>query len=245
MGLAEKIRNKNVRLTANLRLLYCWCHSRRRIKNRNRSFRQTESLSHCQNQWTYPKDTSSRCHAHYRSTGRRGKEVGRPSERGASGFMETGWCSIFLCRKRIECHQSSSRVWYKVWFVRGKLQSTLDIVLSESLIELKAAKRALAKFEGVEVTDISPVSRFLAGGIGGVCAQFSIYPLDTLKFRVQCESVQGGPRGNALIRQTIAGMWRSSGVVGFYRGLPMGVLGIFPYRYIRTHLNLCLLLTVV
>ncbi|RPA87951.1 mitochondrial carrier [Ascobolus immersus RN42] len=108
-------------------------------------------------------------------------------------------------------------------------------VLPESGIKFgsfEAAKRMLARFEGVEVADISPVSRFLAGGIGGVCAQFAIYPLDTLKFRVQCESVEGGLRGNALIRQTIVHMWKSSGVPGFYRGLPMGVLGIFPYSAI-------------
>jgi solute carrier family 25 phosphate transporter 23/24/25/41 len=63
-------------------------------------------------------------------------------------------------------------------------------------------------------------------------AQAVVYPLDTLKFRMQCETVAGGERGNALLVQTAKKMWAKNGVVGFYRGLPMGLVGMFPYAAI-------------
>lgn len=46
---------------------------------------------------------------------------------------------------------------------------------------------------------------------------------------MQCETVSGGQRGNKLIISTFMKMWRSNGIVAFYRGLPMGLIGIFPY----------------
>ena len=49
---------------------------------------------------------------------------------------------------------------------------------------------------------------------------------------MQCETVEGGLSGNALISETARKMWRSSGLVGFYRGLPMGLIGMFPYSAI-------------
>ena len=40
------------------------------------------------------------------------------------------------------------------------------------------------------------MSKFVAGGIAGMVAQFAVYPLDTLKFRLQCDTVHGGLTGN-------------------------------------------------
>lgn len=58
-------------------------------------------------------------------------------------------------------------------------------VFPESAIKFgsfEAAKRFLIRLEGkTDTRDISPVSRFLAGGIGGVMSQAAIYPIDTLK----------------------------------------------------------------
>ncbi|KAK4696505.1 hypothetical protein P7C71_g1434, partial [Lecanoromycetidae sp. Uapishka_2] len=42
-------------------------------------------------------------------------------------------------------------------------------------------------------------------------------------------AVKGGERGNALIITTARKMWASSGLYSFYRGLPMGLIGMFPY----------------
>ncbi|EPS40204.1 hypothetical protein H072_5976 [Dactylellina haptotyla CBS 200.50] len=106
-------------------------------------------------------------------------------------------------------------------------------VMPESAIKFgsfEAAKRVFARMEGKDdPKQISAVSRFFAGGVGGVVSQFAVYPIDTLKFRMQCEMVAGGPRGNQLIAETAKKLWMTG---GFYRGLPLGLVGIFPYSAI-------------
>ncbi|KAH0545583.1 hypothetical protein FGG08_000414 [Glutinoglossum americanum] len=109
-------------------------------------------------------------------------------------------------------------------------------VMPESAIRFgsyEAAKGAFAKFEGHnDPKQISNISKYIAGGIGGVVSQFSVYPIDTLKFRMQCSTVEGGLRGNKLIVDTAKKMWTTGGVRTYYRGLPMGLVGIFPYSAI-------------
>jgi len=63
-------------------------------------------------------------------------------------------------------------------------------------------------------------------------SQAVVYPLDTLKFRMQCETVPGGEHGSRLIWHTAQKMWMHNRVVAFYRGLPMGLVGMFPYAAI-------------
>jgi solute carrier family 25 phosphate transporter 23/24/25/41 len=63
-------------------------------------------------------------------------------------------------------------------------------------------------------------------------AQFCVYPIDTLKFRLQCETVQGGPQGNALLFRTAKKMWADGGFRAAYRGLGLGLIGMFPYSAI-------------
>jgi len=79
---------------------------------------------------------------------------------------------------------------------------------------------------------ISQPSQFVAGGLAGMVAQAVVYPLDTLKFRMQCETVPGGEHGNKLLLHTAQKMWVRNGIVAFYRGLPMGLVGMFPYAAI-------------
>ncbi|CAZ85743.1 unnamed protein product [Tuber melanosporum] len=109
-------------------------------------------------------------------------------------------------------------------------------ILPESAIKFgsfEAAKRALSRLEGTnDASNISPISRFLAGGIGGVVSQFSIYPIDTLKFRMQCELVENGSTGNKLILETFRKTWSNGGPQAFYKGLPLALIGIFPYSAI-------------
>ena len=64
-------------------------------------------------------------------------------------------------------------------------------IFPESAIKFfsyESAKRGFAKYyDGVEDTrDISGISRFLSGGIGGITSQLSIYPVETLKVSVCC-----------------------------------------------------------
>ena len=46
---------------------------------------------------------------------------------------------------------------------------------------------------------------------------------------MQCELVNGGPRGVSLITATASKMWRAGGYKPYYRGLTWGLIGQFPY----------------
>jgi len=112
----------------------------------------------------------------------------------------------------------------------GELRARTDISQFGSY---EAAKKALAALEGHgDPTYINPWSKFIAGGLAGMTAQFCVYPLDTLKFRLQCETVAEGPTGNALLVQTAKKMWASGGLRATYRGVTMGLVGMFPYSAI-------------
>ncbi|OJJ66857.1 hypothetical protein ASPBRDRAFT_187537 [Aspergillus brasiliensis CBS 101740] len=106
-------------------------------------------------------------------------------------------------------------------------------VMPESAIKFGAyesAKRAFARLEGHgDPKRLMPVSQFLSGGCGGMVAQCFVYPLDTLKFRMQCDTVEGGLKGNQLIAATFKKVWCKHGLLGFFRGLPLGLVGMFPY----------------
>ncbi|KAK6199490.1 mitochondrial carrier domain-containing protein [Scheffersomyces amazonensis] len=94
----------------------------------------------------------------------------------------------------------------------------------------EATKRFLARVEGVDDTSkLSKGSNYLSGGIGGVCAQFTTYPIDTLKFRVQCSNLDSNIKGNDLLILTAKEMYKEGGFRIFYRGLYVGLSGIFPY----------------
>lgn len=49
---------------------------------------------------------------------------------------------------------------------------------------------------------------------------------------MQNETVKGGLHGNALIVQTARSMWKQGGLRACYRGLGLGLLGMFPYSAI-------------
>lgn len=59
--------------------------------------------------------------------------------------------------------------------------------MPESAIKFGAyegAKRAMAQYEGHgNPKQLSPFSKFIAGGMGGSISQLFVYPIDTLKFR--------------------------------------------------------------
>ncbi|KAI1973115.1 hypothetical protein LOZ53_004160 [Ophidiomyces ophidiicola] len=109
-------------------------------------------------------------------------------------------------------------------------------VMPESAIKFGAYEASRRMFAGIEghhdPKQLLPVSQFLAGGIGGMVSQCFVYPLDTLKFRMQCETVEGGLQGNRLILATAKKMWSSNGISAYYRGLQLGLIGMFPYAAI-------------
>ncbi|GAA5852268.1 hypothetical protein JCM9279_002483 [Rhodotorula babjevae] len=109
-------------------------------------------------------------------------------------------------------------------------------IFPESAIKFlsyESAKRVFAQYwdRVPDQTLISNSSRFVAGGIGGVVSQFCIYPIESLKTRVMSSS-GGCAKGNALILQTARDMWAKGGFRFFFRGLPAGLIGVFPYSAI-------------
>ncbi|KAI2789613.1 putative mitochondrial carrier [Penicillium oxalicum] len=109
-------------------------------------------------------------------------------------------------------------------------------VMPESAIKFGAyesSKQAFARLEGHnDPKKLRPTSQFLSGGIGGMVAQCFVYPVDTLKFRMQCSTIEGGLRGNKLIFATAQKVVAANGIFGFFRGLPLGLVGMFPYAAI-------------
>lgn len=49
---------------------------------------------------------------------------------------------------------------------------------------------------------------------------------------MQCETIEGGLHGNKLIAQTARKMWSQGKLLPYYRGLGMGLAGMFPYSAI-------------
>lgn len=131
--------------------------------------------------------------------------------------------------------QAARTLWKQGGFKAFYVGNGLNVfkVFPESAMKFgcfEATKRILARVEGVDdTTKLSKTSTYLAGGLGGVCGQFAVYPIDTLKFRLQCSNIDSSLRGNALLISTAQNMYKEGGARLFYRGLLVGVSGIFPY----------------
>lgn len=61
---------------------------------------------------------------------------------------------------------------------------------------------------------------------------FAAYPVDTLRFRMQCEMKEGGATGTRLMQETARKMWAQGGIRTFYRGFFWGLVGQYPYSAI-------------
>ncbi|KAG8966447.1 hypothetical protein FRC03_011985 [Tulasnella sp. 419] len=106
-------------------------------------------------------------------------------------------------------------------------------IFPESAIKFlsyESCKRLLAKhWDRVEdQRNISGSSRFISGGVGGIISQFAIYPLETLK--TQMMSSSKGAKNS--MREAAIRTWKLGGVQAYYRGLAIGLLGVFPYSAI-------------
>ncbi|CCD25570.1 Ca(2+)-binding ATP:ADP antiporter SAL1 NDAI_0F02520 [Naumovozyma dairenensis CBS 421] len=91
-------------------------------------------------------------------------------------------------------------------------------------------KRAMSNFNGNKnVDDLSRFHTYIAGGLAGMVSQISIYPIDTLKFRIQCAPLDCKLKGNQLLFATASNMYKEGGLGMFYKGAIVGAVGIFPY----------------
>jgi len=114
-------------------------------------------------------------------------------------------------------------------------------IVPESAIKFwafESAKSILAKATDAEdKNSISVGARFIAGGMAGLCSQFTIYPLETLKTRIMSsKTVDSAPqaptngKSQSLILSTARQMYQSGGIRAFWPGLMLGLVGVFPYQ---------------
>ncbi|ORZ02460.1 mitochondrial carrier domain-containing protein [Syncephalastrum racemosum] len=116
-------------------------------------------------------------------------------------------------------------------------------IVPESAIKFysyETCKRMIATALDCEDKDSIPTgARFLAGGVAGICAQFSIYPVETLKTRVMSiqrdtaatpAQAQTAGVSRSLIFDTIKSMYARAGLRAFWPGLTLGLVGVFPYQ---------------
>lgn len=101
------------------------------------------------------------------------------------------------------------------------------------------SKRFFARYwdHVADQTEISGSSRFVSGGIGGITSQLMIYPVETLKTQLQSNLGQDRPKSKGEIMEgalvkTARGMWKRGGLKAYYRGLTLGLIGVFPYSAI-------------
>ncbi|TIB67582.1 hypothetical protein E3P77_01440 [Wallemia ichthyophaga] len=107
-------------------------------------------------------------------------------------------------------------------------------IFPESAIKFlsyETAKRIFAKHwdKVADQTDISGTSRFIAGGLGGITSQFVIYPVETVKTRMMSTASH---TSKTTVLQTARDIYQKAGRRAFYRGLPAGLCGVFPYSAI-------------
>lgn len=99
-------------------------------------------------------------------------------------------------------------------------------IIPESAIKFysyETCKRLVATTFGYDDKDSIPTTaRFMAGGTAGMCAQFSIYPVETLKTRVMSLQREGkvtNSRQHSIILDTIKSMYTKGGIRAFWPGL--------------------------
>lgn len=116
-------------------------------------------------------------------------------------------------------------------------------IVPESAIKFyvfETAKSVMAEFTHSEDKNSIPVgARFIAGGVAGLCAQFCIYPVETLKTRIMSSMIiqPDKPPSEAyktkqkhIIFNTAKKLYTTRGIRGFWPGLTVSLMGVFPYQ---------------
>ncbi|KAN0132866.1 mitochondrial carrier [Lactarius tabidus] len=75
-------------------------------------------------------------------------------------------------------------------------------------------------------TQLTPLGYALAGALGGCFSNAAVYPLDTLKTRIQADAGHG-----RSVRALIMRILKEEGIAGFYRGFGATMLNTFSMQY--------------
>ncbi|KLO17420.1 adenine nucleotide transporter [Schizopora paradoxa] len=82
---------------------------------------------------------------------------------------------------------------------------------------------------------LTPFGYALAGALGGVFSNAVVYPLDTVKTRIQAENSSSGEKGKGKQKLTMTGVLlrvlREEGVSGLYNGFGASMLNTFSMQY--------------
>lgn len=117
-------------------------------------------------------------------------------------------------------------------------------IVPESAIKFyvfETAKSVMAELTHSEDKNSIPVSaRFIAGGVAGLCAQFCIYPVETLKTRIMSSMIiqpdkpppseEFKAKQKHIIFNTAKKLYTTRGIRGFWPGLTVSLMGVFPYQ---------------
>ena len=133
---------------------------------------------------------------------------------------------------RVTLASAARAVWHEGgWraFWRGNGANVAKVVpeTATKYVAFDALKSALASDPG----NATVLERFAAGGMAGAAAQTVVYPLEIVKTRVSLSA------GGCSMATVIAGVLRTEGARGLFKGLTPSLVGIFPYAGIDLMAN--------
>ncbi|KAI0749678.1 adenine nucleotide transporter [Daedaleopsis nitida] len=80
-------------------------------------------------------------------------------------------------------------------------------------------------------TQLTPFGYALAGGLGGCFSNAVIYPLDTVKTRIQAATVGASEQEKLGVLSVLQSILREEGFMGYYRGFMATMLNTFSMQY--------------
>ena len=133
---------------------------------------------------------------------------------------------------RVTLASAARAVWHEGgWraFWRGNGANVAKVVpeTATKYVAFDALKKTLASDPG----NATVLERFAAGGMAGAAAQTVVYPLEIVKTRVSLSA------GGCSMATVIAGVLRTEGSRGLFKGLTPSLVGIFPYAGIDLMTN--------
>jgi len=81
-----------------------------------------------------------------------------------------------------------------------------------------------------QVTELSPFGYALAGALGGVFSNAIVYPLDTVKTRIQAATSSDGTT-KPTIMSLLVTILKNEGIGGYYKGFGANMLNTFSTQY--------------
>jgi len=124
---------------------------------------------------------------------------------------------IIQSLQKITMEEGSRGLW------RGNFANVIKII-PESGIRFLCYENYKKALVG-DAEEVTPVEKFIAGGMAGITTQACIYPLELVRSRLAVSR----PDTYKGMKEVIEKTYQSNGIRGFYRGLVPSLIGIMPY----------------